>query len=300
MSVSAQRFSVQGNGSHKPNRTHSTIISVTVDDTDASSLEGRLTELTRIYVRCTIVAFPFARVGSCPRLNAAQSFCPADGPFQFMLPRELSPFLATSEIGLISPRQCAATKLFADRLRAAFGGNFQFLDLLRTVTELATRLTANEHSAAGRYADKSLSANNYDRLIERVRSVACEHLPANANVLVVSKGDVALLDLDRRHAEHFPQSTDGEYAGHHPADAAAAVAQLRALRARGANYLLIPACYLWWIEYYREFRRYLEKYGRVVTCRPDVCIIYELRKSSSDRSSAPARKRSKARRANRL
>ena len=59
-------------------------------------------------------------------------------------------------------------------------------------------------------------------------------------MLVITRGDDALLQLDRREGGHFPQSPTGLYAGHYPADGAAAVAHLEELRAAGAQYLTIP------------------------------------------------------------
>jgi len=96
-------------------------------------------------------------------------------------------------------------------------------------------------------------------------------------VLVVSKGDDGLLELGERFGLHFPQTRDGTYAGHHPSDGPTAVRHLRALRAKGARYLLLPAPYFWWLEHYADLREYLEKAGRVVTYRPDTCMVYDLR-----------------------
>ena len=42
-------------------------------------------------------------------------------------------------------------------------------------------------------------------------------MPADATVLVASKGDAELLKLDGRTAWHFPQTLEGVYAGAHPA-----------------------------------------------------------------------------------
>ena len=77
----------------------------------------------------------------------------------------------------------------------------------------------------------------YLELVRQVREVVNEAVPEGSTVLVVSKGDDELLRLGAREGWHFPRAADGRYAGHHPADGAAAVAHLEELRARGGRYL---------------------------------------------------------------
>jgi hypothetical protein len=116
----------------------------------------------------------------------------------------------------------------------------------------------------------------YERLVERVRGVARAALPPDADVLVVSRGDDALLDLAGRRAAHFPQAPGGVYAGHHPADSADAVARLEALRAAGARYLLLPATASWWLDHYAGLARHLADRHRRLVDVPDTCIVWEL------------------------
>ena len=96
-----------------------------------------------------------------------------------------------------------------------------------------------------------------------------------ATVLVVSKGDEELCKLDGRTAWHFPQTEHGAYAGYHPADSAAAIAQLEALREQGGEYLLFPSTAFWWLDYYRDFRMHLDNHYARVWCDQD-CLIYRL------------------------
>jgi glycosyltransferase involved in cell wall biosynthesis/SAM-dependent methyltransferase len=117
----------------------------------------------------------------------------------------------------------------------------------------------------------------YQLLIRKVREAVEGAVPAGATVVVVSKGDGELLRLEGRRGWHFPQRPDGIYSGHHPADGAAAVAHLEELRARGADYLLIPQTSLWWLDHYADFRRHLEGRYREALRQPDVCVIYSLR-----------------------
>jgi GT2 family glycosyltransferase len=98
----------------------------------------------------------------------------------------------------------------------------------------------------------------YERETQHLREAVCATVPDDAEVLVVSRGDEALLELDGRVAHHFPQSEAGEWAGHHPADRAEAIGQLEQLRGGGARYLVVPPTYRWWLSYYDGLRQHLE------------------------------------------
>jgi hypothetical protein len=115
----------------------------------------------------------------------------------------------------------------------------------------------------------------YDAAVWRIRATAAKLLPPGAGLLVVSRGDESLLDLPGIRAEHFPQDADGGYCGYNPADGAEAVRVLDALRDRGAQCLLIPAASLWWLEFYAEFRRYLEEPPTNCIYQDDDCRIYK-------------------------
>jgi GT2 family glycosyltransferase len=115
----------------------------------------------------------------------------------------------------------------------------------------------------------------YEALRERVRAAVAQ-LPNAAEILVVSKGDEALVKFPARRGAHFPQAADGSYANLYPADCAEAVAHLEKLRVNGANYFLLPQPAFWWLEHYTGLREHLEKTA-VVKLRDDAtCLIYEL------------------------
>jgi hypothetical protein len=257
------------------------------------------------------LAFPIGPVGGSPHLEGLLLFCSANDR-RLVLFREASPFLAASQLAAICAPDEPVVERLLEWIRTSFGGNFQFLSLLRTVTEQAIRLRSLEVAGAAgpahghRGKHHTIDADTYGRLVEQVRDVAAESVPEGATVLVVSKGDENLLALDGQRGWHFPQTPDGVYAGHHPADGPAAVKHLRRLRAKGAGYLLIPAPFFWWLEHYTELRRYLEANGRVVACRPETCVIYDLRprlrcssaagkSREADPARAPVRKRSRRR-----
>jgi hypothetical protein len=117
----------------------------------------------------------------------------------------------------------------------------------------------------------------YLGLVRRIQQLVRDTLPAAASLAVISKGDERLVDLGNRRAWHFPLSAHGGYAGHHPADSREAVAQLEAIRALGAEFLLIPSTAYWWLEHYADFGRHLQDYYRRLAADDDICSIFDLR-----------------------
>ena len=122
----------------------------------------------------------------------------------------------------------------------------------------------------------------YRRLVPGIREVVRKVIPAGAKLLVISKGDPDLLDLDGRDARHFPQDADGSYAGYHPAGSADAISHLRSLQRAGAGYLLIPGPALWWLEHYAGFAEYLTAIGEEAFREADLCVIFRLSQLTQD------------------
>lgn len=125
------------------------------------------------------------------------------------------------------------------------------------------------HAGAGPLLD-------YRQLAGRLRRVVRDAVPAGATVLVVSRGDDELVDLDDRAVWHFPRDADGEYRGHHPRDSVEAIAHLEELRAGGGEFLVFPQTAFWWLDHYGDFARHLEDRYRPVARDVETCIVYEL------------------------
>jgi GT2 family glycosyltransferase len=114
----------------------------------------------------------------------------------------------------------------------------------------------------------------YRDLVDRIRVAVAERVPAGERVLVVSRGDRELVELDAVDASHFPQAEDGGYLGHHPRDSEDALARLEALRVAGAGYLVVPATANWWLEHYEGFAERLRE--RCIATELPFCMIYRL------------------------
>jgi 2-polyprenyl-3-methyl-5-hydroxy-6-metoxy-1,4-benzoquinol methylase len=119
-------------------------------------------------------------------------------------------------------------------------------------------------------------------LIRRIQETVQVSVPANATIIVISKGDDHLLELGGRRGWHFPQTTAGVYAGHHPAGSDDAIAHLEELRAKGGEFLLVPAPGFWWLEFYAEFRQHLMDLYHLVALRDDACAIFALHSPPPD------------------
>lgn len=116
----------------------------------------------------------------------------------------------------------------------------------------------------------------YRQLVERLRRRVRDAVPADATVMVISRGDDELVALDDRAAWHFPRSERGEYGGHHPADSDEAIAHLEDLRARGGTHLVVPSTAYWWLDHYEAFARHLTDRYRAIVRDAETCLVYEL------------------------
>jgi hypothetical protein len=124
--------------------------------------------------------------------------------------------------------------------------------------------------------DGASQFEEYQRLIGRLQQAVDKNIPPGSTVLVVSKGDPALLVLGARTAWHFPRAADGQYAGFHPADNSDAITRLEAQRKLGARYLVIPRTSAWWLAHYVDFVAHLRSCGRTLLDDPDLGFIFEL------------------------
>lgn len=168
-------------------------------------------------------------------------------------------------------------------------------DLRAALGELASPITGSDPNGRTRRLRSSpparLSHDQYHRLIARVHEVGSRLLPASATVLVISKGDQRLLNIPGRRGWHFPQTEDGGYAGHYPADSAAAIEHLEALRARGAEFLLIPKTAFWWLDHYTHFAQHLKRRYGTVLHDNETCVIFVLRPAHRPGPRADGRER---------
>ena len=102
-----------------------------------------------------------------------------------------------------------------------------------------------------------------------------------AIVLVVSKGDDRLVEIDGRRGWHFPRADDGRYAGYHPKDGDRRSQHLEELRAKGAGFLVFPTTAMWWLDYYPALKSHLEGRYKLVA-RDDSCLVFDVREAGQN------------------
>ena len=139
---------------------------------------------------------------------------------------------------------------------------------------VADKNNAHGDASVGKMAEgDSPNGQRVRQTLEAIRRLS----PPGACVLVISGGDDELLNLEGRQVWPFPQTREGAPAGHHPADSAAAIAQLEELRAKGAGFLLLPSTSFWWLDTFEGFRHHLDDHYRRVWS-DEHCIVYHLAK----------------------
>ena len=116
--------------------------------------------------------------------------------------------------------------------------------------------------------------SEYAAMVPRICARADAVIREDARVLVVSRGDDALLEIGARKVGHFPQARD-QWAGYYPADGADAIVHLEALAADGYDHIVFPATTFWWFEYYEGLASRLLVRGRAVW-HDDDCAIFAL------------------------
>ena len=117
--------------------------------------------------------------------------------------------------------------------------------------------------------------DTYEKLVEDIVATVDRVLPPNANVLVVSKGDDRLLQVPGRRCSHFPQDEGGGYLGYYPKNGGDALQLLETAQNAGAEFFVLPATALWWLEQYPELAERLGQAQPVVD-QPDLCLVFGL------------------------
>jgi GT2 family glycosyltransferase len=117
--------------------------------------------------------------------------------------------------------------------------------------------------------------STYDGLVDDILATLDRVLPPNANVLVVSKGDDRLLQVPNRRCSHFPQDESGGYLGYYPQTGDDALQMLETAESAGAEFFVLPATYMWWLDQYPELAERLS-HTRPVVDQADLCLVFGL------------------------
>lgn len=124
---------------------------------------------------------------------------------------------------------------------------------------------------------------DYRRQVTALTELVRSHIPAGSEVLVISRGDPALVELDPCRGRHFPADPTGTWAGHHPALGTAA--DLLQAQRGTADHLAIPATARWWFDTYPELVGFLAG-GRCLAEDADAGWVWELPPRTTDTPAA--------------
>ena len=121
-----------------------------------------------------------------------------------------------------------------------------------------------------------MTRGTYSDVIDRFAAMIDRVVRPGAVVAVASRGDASLLEVADVKGWHFPQRSDGVYAGYYPADSAAAIQHLERVRKRGAEYFALPASALWWIDHYDGLARHIDKNYTLLARDEEAGAVYAL------------------------
>jgi hypothetical protein len=139
-------------------------------------------------------------------------------------------------------------------------------------------------AGTGRGDGTEQPAPAYPDVVAGLRNLIRSHVPAGAEVLVVSRGDPDLVDLEPCRGRHFPADRLGVWAGHHPALGGAA--ELLEAQRGAADHLAVPATGAWWFGTYPELVEYLAQ-GRCLAEIADIGSVWELPRRRPDPPADP-------------
>jgi glycosyltransferase involved in cell wall biosynthesis len=153
--------------------------------------------------------------------------------------------------------------------------------------------------AGMRYEFRLFGGPKYSNELAAISVVGLADAPPGVNVDPIRSGHVHLMAVPNPvpAPNRFGQTTiswntgdgsegqiflskGGVHNGSCPRDSDEAISHLEAIRARGAQYLLFPATAFWWLDYYQQFREYLEARYPVVMRDERTCTIFDLCHSS--------------------
>lgn len=155
------------------------------------------------------------------------------------------------------------------------------------VQEVLRREPKPAPAEPSRPVQERTTGDEYEQLVERFRVRIAELVPSARSVLVVSRGDDRLLDLNGHRAGHFPQDESGKWAGYHPRDSESAIEELERLRSTGADALVFPSTMFWWFDFYPDLVEHLASSGELVH-RDDECAVFSLRAGPADLPEGPS------------
>jgi hypothetical protein len=124
---------------------------------EIAPIAANLERLLGLYANPVALLMPLGSIGSSLTLEAALAVCRAHPHFRLAALREISPFLAKSELGIIYHQDNVHIPGILGRIRDLYVGNFSFLGLLEanTALHLQHKKYKNQDQINGHSAERS-------------------------------------------------------------------------------------------------------------------------------------------------
>lgn len=137
----------------------------------SEELERQLNRLLTEHNNAMIALTPLGAVGSCPVLASALTVCHNQNSYKLSLLREISPFCADSQIGLIYREDSRHVPEILNRIKQLYEGNFDFVGILAANVELQVKMRLsleNTEKVNGQLASSQAEVN---RLVGELENV---------------------------------------------------------------------------------------------------------------------------------
>jgi hypothetical protein len=122
--------------------TQQLVIMIAVNPNESDQLIEQLTRLLHKHNNAIIALTGLGRVGVCRNVDSALAVCHSESRFQFSVVREISPFMASSKLGLIYPKTNGHMSEILHRIERFYKGNFDFLGTIEANVELKIKMQA--------------------------------------------------------------------------------------------------------------------------------------------------------------
>jgi len=106
---------------------------------ESPKLARRLDELVQVRPDALILVFPLGLIGRSQSIGEALEFCAQRKAYRLTVLRELGPFFASCQLGLIYPADNQDVPVVLERIRQLFDGNLSVVTLARDLTDALMR-----------------------------------------------------------------------------------------------------------------------------------------------------------------
>lgn len=115
------------------------LVTLAAPDEKGADIDAEITRIFDLRPDALLCLLPLGRVGESPLLQASLQFCATHADYRLTALREISPFFASSQLGLICQRTDEHIPDVLERIQQLYEGNFQFLTLVRELTAAVVR-----------------------------------------------------------------------------------------------------------------------------------------------------------------